>query len=160
RALHFHNGVLTPIATGTTQALHGIWAPDPDHAYITGDGGTLLEWKRSNPTVMTPDPTLPTGTTDDFNDIDGASGVAWASVRNTQHVWRKPAGGAWESLPVNAAIPTVGYRLGVVSADNVFLVGNDSTSGVRWNGSQWTYEDYPSWRPITSMFTLPDGKTI
>src|SRR5262249_36119253 len=152
RALHFKDGELAPIATGTTNALNGIWAPDPDHAYIVGAGGTVLEWRRSNPTVMTPDPTFPAGTTDDLIWIDGAAGVAWVSFQNSQHVWRKLPGGVWEKMNVDAATPTVGYKLGVVDANNVFLVGNDSTSGVRWNGSQWTNEDYPDPSPINSMF--------
>src|SRR5262249_12394108 len=71
----YTNGAWTPIATGTAADLYGVWGPDPDHAWIAGKNGTLLQWDRASPTVATPDPSL--SVTADLGPIHGAEGTAW-----------------------------------------------------------------------------------
>jgi hypothetical protein len=154
-AYHYTNGTLTPIATGTTNDLVGVWGPDPDHLSITGSNATLLQWDRTNPTVFKPDPSGP-ATTDNLRDITSVGGKTWILAQNQTYVWMKPAGGAWVQVDAKTSPNNIVAR----SATDVLVNGNDSGSVSHWNGTAFVRELYPSGMGLLNTFALPDGTTF
>src|SRR5262249_10302203 len=127
-AIHYRNGALTPIASGTTNDLFSVWGPDADHLWIAGNSGTLLQWDRANPGVLTVDASFPV-TSDPLHTITAAGGVTWISVENGLHVWMKPAAGAWQQVDTHVAP----YAFVALSATNVVIAATDSGIMSRWN---------------------------
>jgi hypothetical protein len=155
-AFHYHNGSATPIATGTTQDLSGIWGPDADHLSITGANGTLLQWVRTNPGAFTPDPTAP-ATTDYLSTIVHAGTTTWMVAGGSElYVYRKPDGGTWQTVPT----PGVPQSIAALSDDDVVVDHTDSGILSRWNGAAFERELYPSWRGLQQLSTLPDGTIL
>jgi hypothetical protein len=154
-AFHYANGTLTPIATGTTNDLIGVWGPDSDHLSITGSNGTLLQWDRANPNVFTPDPSGPT-TTDNLRAITSAGGTTWILAQNQTYVWMKPAGGAWQQVDAKTSPNNIVAH----SATDVVVNGNDGGTVARWNGSAFVLELYPDGDGLLKTFALPDGTTF
>ena len=155
-AFHYANGTLTPIATGTTNDLAGVWGPDHDHLSITGSNATLLSWDRANPGVFTPDPSFPTTATDNLLDITGAGGTTWIIPANQTYMWMKPAAGAWQQ--VDAKIPPT--AIAAHTATDVVVNGNDAGAVSHWNGTEFVRELYPSGDELGKTFMLPDGTTF
>lgn len=153
-AFHYQSGALTPIAPGTTVDLAGIWGPDADHLWITGGNGTLLQWDRANPGVFTRDPTFPT-TTDNLRDIANTGGATWILAENEPYVWRKLAGGDWQTV----ATSVIPMSMAAISDANVVVSSTTSGWAARWNGTTFAIESYPSWRGLQNVFALPDGTT-
>ncbi len=153
-AFHYQGGTLTPIAAGTTVDLAGVWGPDADHLIISGAGGTLLDWSRSNPNVFTPDPGFPT-TTDDLGAIASAGGTTWIVPANQTYVWMKPAASTWQTIATQVSP----ISIAAINDHDVVVAASSSGLVSRWNGMKFTVENYPSWQQLNSLFALPDGTT-
>jgi hypothetical protein len=153
-AYHYANGSWNPVTTGVTTDLLGVWGPDPDHLWITGAGGTLLAWKRTNPGAAIPDPTFPL-TTDDLGPIHGADGITWIGVTSASRVWMgKPSG--WSAVPTGVVPSSVV----AVSATNVVVSASGQSMVARWNGTQFTPEDNASGMPTPILFQPPGGPML
>jgi hypothetical protein len=153
-AYHYQAGSLTPIASGTTADLADVWAPDSDHAYVTGAGGTLLLWDRAEPGLLKPDVSFP-ATTEDLRAIAGAGGLTWVIAPGQTHVWVRPASGVWQT--VNTGVIPV--AIAAINDHNVVVVGADAGEAARWNGMTFVGEIYPSWRGLQTLYALGDGTT-
>jgi hypothetical protein len=154
-AFHYQAGALTPIASGTTNDLRGIWGPDADHLTIVGTAGTVLTWDRNSPTVFAPDATFPT-TTDDLQHVAHAGKTTWIVPQNQVHVYRKPGDGSWQVVP-SAVVP---MDIAAVSDDTVVLSATDSGSVARWDGTAFNIEYYPSAELLSHLYALPDGTMV
>ncbi len=154
-AFHYQNGTLTPITTGTTNDLEFLWGPDADHLSITGLNGTLLSWVRTNPTVFTPDPSMPANT-DSLGPIAFAGTTEWILAMNETYAYQRVGSGAWQT--VNTV--TSPQSIVALSDTDVVVNGNDAGFVSRWNGSAFAFETYPSWNGLQSLYGLPDGTLL
>jgi hypothetical protein len=153
-AFHYKNGAWTTVTTGVTTTLLGIWGPDADHLWISGSSGTLLQWDRAAPDVMTPDPTFP-ATTNDLGWIHGADGVMWIVNPQTFFVTRH-SGSSWSQI--NTGL--IAQRVFALSDENV-LVSSSTTDGyiARWNGSEFVIEDHDAEGTLQNVYAPPQGHT-
>ena len=154
-AFHYQSGTLTPITSGTTNDLRGIWGPDADHLTIVGSAGTVLAWDRSNPTVFTPDTSGP-ATTDDLWHVVHAGTTTWITTQNQDEVFRQVGDGAWQTV----LTPVSPIDIAAVSDADVVLSGTDGGSLARWNGSAFVLEYYPHDGLLSHLFGLPDGTMV
>lgn len=154
-AVHYTSGQWKPVATGTTQLLTGVFGPDPDHLWVSGLQGTVLRWERANPTVMTPDSTLPT--TRDLGPIHGAAGTTWIASAATSTIWRN-AGSGWVELP---AVTTGSYSGGllVVDANDILTAPSTGYMMSRWDGAGWVPEDNACVVGTPRLFKPAGGST-
>jgi hypothetical protein len=153
-AFRYHDGVWTPVATGTTNNLQAMWGPDADHVWISGAAGTLLQWNRTNPDVMTPDPTFP-ATTNDLGPIHGAGGIMWVVNLNTFFV-SMLQNGTWTQ--VNTGL--IAYDVFALGRENVLVTSSTSDDYVaRWQGSDFVLEDHNYEGPLRAVFAPPNGHT-
>ena len=158
-AFHFTGGRWTPLATGVTTDLLGVWGPDPDHLWITGAAGTLLTWDRAKPDLLTPDPTLP-ATTDDLVAVHGAGGVTWIATSNIEVL--RNTGTGWTPLET-ACGPgcwVVARGLFAVDANNVVLSAAGQSRMARWNGTSFVLEDTGNALPSPVLFQPPGGPML
>ncbi|HTR54910.1 MAG TPA: hypothetical protein VMJ10_29690 [Kofleriaceae bacterium] len=148
--------LIDPITTGTTNDLAAVWGPDADHLSITGANGTLLSWVRTNPTVFTPDPSMPATVTDYLADIAFAGTTEWIIAPNQTYVYRRVGSGAWQTVDTI----TSPQSIAALSDTDDVVNGNDSGLVSRWNGSAFALETYPAWRGLQSLYALPDGTML
>lgn len=154
-AYHFAGGAWTPVATGVTTDLMGVWGPDADRVWMTGPGGRLLAWDSASPGVATADPSLPP-TTDDLGPIHGADGITWIGLTNTTAVLRRDVSGSWTRVPSNVAA----RGLFAVSATNVVASSGSQSRLARWNGAQFVAEDTGSGIATPVLFHPPGGPML
>jgi hypothetical protein len=151
-AYRYASGQWTPIATGITTDLVGVWGPDADSAWMTGPRGVLLRWSRVDPGIATPDLTLPP-TSDDLGPIHGAAGITWIGVTNNTYVFSRSAAGAWTTVPASV----VASGIFAVSATNVVASSAAQSRLARWNGTQFVAEDTASGIATPVLFQPPGG---
>jgi hypothetical protein len=151
-ASHYANGAWEPIATGVTTDLMDVWGPDPDHVWIVGSHGTLLQWQRSNPGVVTPDPSL--SVTDDLVTIHGSDGLMWIGAGDAAVLRRSDTG--WTRLATNVPADS----LFAVDAANVVISSRGRSQIARWNGSTFVPEDNSSGAPTPVLFQPPGGTML
>jgi len=151
-AFHYSGGEWTPVATGVTTNLTGVWGPDADHLWITGAAGTLLTWSRSTPGVATRDTSLPPLTAD-LGAIHGADGIAWITAGD-QVLMHTAAG--WSTQPAGLAAASVF----AIDATNVVVSSAGQASIARWNGSRFVLEDSASGLPTPVLFRPPGGPML
>lgn len=163
-AYHYTGGAWTPIATGVTANLAGVWGPDPDHVYITGAQGTLLRWDRATPTVATPDPTLDPslipvdaihGTPLDLGPISGAGGKLWVGMPISSDLLTFD-GTAWTR--VHSGVPAGGLL--ALDATHVVVSSPGQSLLARWDGTSWTTEDLASGTTMPVLFQPPGGPLL
>jgi hypothetical protein len=152
-AYRYAAGAWSPIAIGTTVDLAGVWAPDADHAWITGAGGTLLTWQRSAPDVAVPDATLPP-TTADLGAIHGADGEVWISAGGSQALHGSAAG--WTL--VSTLVASDGIF--AISARDVVVASSAQSAIARWDGERFTLEDSGSGTATPVVFRPPGGPML
>ena len=150
-AYRYASGAWSPIATGVTTDLMGVWGPDADHAWITGTAGTLLQWTRSSPDVAVPDPTL--STTDDLGAIHGAGGSVWIAAGD--HVLHGTAAG-WTPVATGVGVG------GIFASDatTVVIAASGQSKIARWNGSAFVPEDNGAAMPTPVLFQPPGGMML
>jgi len=146
-------GTWTPVATGVTEDLRGVWGPDADHLWITGSRGTLLTWSRDRPDVATPDPSLPP-TADDLGAIHGAGGIVWIAA-GADRVLQRTASG-WTTLSTGVAASGIF----AVSATDVVVASAAQSVVARWNGREFVREDNASGMPTPVLFQPPGGPML
>ncbi len=139
---------------GNDERPLGVWGPDADHLSITGANGTLLSWVRTNPTVFTPDPSMPANT-DKLGAIAFAGTTEWILATDQTYAYQRIGSGAWHT--VNTV--TSPQSIAALSDTDVVVNGNDSGYVSRWNGSAFAFETYPSWNglAVAGGYALPDG---
>jgi len=153
---HYMNGAWSPVTTKATSQLTGVWGPDPDHLWVTGLHGTILQWDRAAPGVMTADPGL--ATTQDLGPIHGVDGTTWIASPGTSTMWRNDGSG-WTEL----AAPSVSAWWGgllVISPTNIVTSSTGSTDTRRWDGAAWLPEDNASTYGMYRLFRPPGGSTF
>jgi hypothetical protein len=151
---YWSNGAWTALQSGTTNDLYGVWGPDADHLYVVGTNGTLLQWNRANPTVFTPDPTLPP-TTNDLTRIHGAGGITWVVVNGTETVLEN-AGSGWQTV----TLPFAPVYVYAISATDVVFSAEDSGHVGRWNGTTVSVEDTGHEATVRSFYQVPGGPML
>ena len=152
-AYRFADGAWSPVATGTTADLLGVWGPDPDHLWITGTGGTLLAWDRAQPAVAVPDASLPpTGV--DLGAIHGAGGVAWIAAGGDR-VWKHTSDG-WAQVSTGVAAAGIF----AIDADHAVFASAGQSLIVRWDGSRFAPEDSAAGLPSPVLFQPPGGPML
>jgi hypothetical protein len=151
-AYRYGAGAWKPVATGVTSDLMGVWGPDADHLWIAGAGGTLLQWNRSSPDVMSPDPTL--STTDDLGAIHGADGVMWIAAGDAA-VMRQSAAG-WTRI----ATPVSPDSIFAIGDTNVVVSSRGQSQMARWNGTAFVPEDNGAGAPTSVLFQPPGGTML
>jgi hypothetical protein len=151
-AYHYANGAWSPVATGVTTDLVGVWGPDPDHVWMTGPHGTLLLWNRASPGVAVPDPSLTT--TDDLGAIHGAGGVTWIADAPSSVLYSTPSG--WTQVSAGVAVG----GLFAVDATNVVVSSSGQSQLARWNGSKFVLEDNGAGSPTSVLFQPPGGTML
>ncbi len=151
-AFYHHSGAWLPISTGVTVNLMGVWGPDADHLWITGQQGTLLRWDRANPTVMTPDTSFP-ATTDDLKGVHGAGGNLWIVHDVTTLVSRRATDGSWSLVNTTCG----GQAVFAVSATNVVVTCPDVYRISRWNGTEFVIENHGANWSMNVPFQPPGG---
>lgn len=151
-AYYFSGGVWNRVATDTTADLMGVWGPSADQLWITGTGGTLLEWERARPGVAAPDPSWTT--TEDLGPIHGAGGLVWIAA-GANEILRGNTTGApgWTQLPAGMQVDSVF----AVSDDDVVISSATQSLLKRWNGSAFVQEDNASALPTPVLFQPPGG---
>lgn len=163
-AYHHTAGAWTPIATGVTANLAGVWAPDADHAYLTGAQGTLLRWDRAKPTVATPDSTLDRslipvdpehGTPLDLGPISGAGGKLWIGMPLGIDLLTYD-GTTWTSA--RSGVPAGGLL--ALDASHVVVSSPGQSLLARWDGTAWTTEDIVSGTTMAVLFQPPGGPLL
>jgi hypothetical protein len=152
-AYHFGNGEWQRVATGVTEDLMGVWGPDQDHVWVTGTNGTLLQWERSRPTVLTPDLTL--STADDLGAIHGANGLVWIGSGSAVYK-RSVAGTSWTKIVTNLSAD----GLFAIDDDNVVISSASQSLMARWNGAAFVIEDNASALPTPVLFQPPGGPML
>lgn len=151
-AYRYAGGAWTPIATGTANDLVAVYAPDADHAWITGKHGTLLTWSRDQPDVATPDPTL--STPDDLGAISGAGGVTWITA-GASDVLRSTATG-WERIHAGVS----GGGLFATGPDQVVVSAAGQSALARWNGTAFVREDSGTQLATPVLYAPPGGHML
>lgn len=163
-AYHYTGGAWTPIATGVTANLAGVWGPDADHVYITGTQGTLLRWDRASPEVATPDPTLDAslipvdaehGTPLDLGPISGAGGKLWIGMPLAGDLLAYD-GAAWTK--VHSGVPAGGLL--AIDASHVVVSSPGQSLLARWDGTAWNVEDIASGTTMPVLFQPPGGALL
>src|SRR5262249_34902493 len=163
-AYHYTGGAWTPITTGVTVNLMGVWGSDADHAYITGAQGTLLRWDRANPLVAIPDPTLDAamvpidpinGTALDFGPISGAGGKLWIGMPLSADLLSYD-GMTWTK--VHSGVPAGGLL--AIDATHVVVSSPGQSLLARWDGAEWTTEDIASGTTLPVLFQPPGGPLL
>jgi hypothetical protein len=163
-AYHHASGAWSPIATGVTANLAGVWGPDPDHVYITGAQGTLLRWDRAKPTVATPDPTLDAslipvdpihGTPLDLGPISGAGDRVWVGMPISSDLLTYD-GTRW--TVVHAGVPAGGLL--ALDATHAVVSSPGQSLLARWDGTAWTPEDIASGTTMPVLFQPPGGPLL
>lgn len=163
-AYHYTGGAWTPITTGVTTNLVGVWAPDADHAYLTGTQGTLLRWDRASPAVATPDATLPAslipvdpahGTPLDLGPISGAGGNLWIGMPNSSDLLRYD-GATWTLS--HSGVPAGGLL--ALDASHVVVSAPGQSLLARWDGTAWTTEDIAAGKTMPVLFQPPGGPLL
>jgi hypothetical protein len=151
-AYHYANGVWHPVATGVATDLMGIWGPDPDHLWLSGAHGTLLQWNRASPDIATPDPTL--STTDDLGAIHGAGGLVWIAAGSAAVL--KGTASGWTKITTNISVDAIF----AVDDKNVVIASRTQSQIARWNGSAFVLEDNAAAAPTPVLFQPPGGKML
>jgi len=158
-AFHFTGGQWTPVASGVTSDLLGVWGPDPDHLWITGAHGTLLQWDRAKPDILTPDPAAP-ATTDDLVAVHGAGGVTWIATSNINVL--RNTGTGWTQLETSCGPGCfiAASTLFAIDANNVVLSASGQSRMARWNGKEFVLEDSGNALSSTVIFQPPGGPML
>jgi hypothetical protein len=152
-AYHYKDGTWTPVSTGTTATLGGIYGPDADHLWITGSGGTLLQWLRTSPDVMTPEPTFNGLTTNDLGSISGSGGTVVIANPNTYFA-SVNRNGTWSQMNTN----TIASNVFAISSENIVVTSSTDDGHLsRWNGSEFLVEDYGYEGVMFNVFQPPLG---
>ncbi len=152
-AYHYVAGAWNPVATGVTVDFVGLWGADADHVWATGPGGTFLRWDRTNPSVMTPDPSLATKT--DLGAISGAGGTLWIAIPPSS-VLQRIGDGPWTTIPANVAVGGIF----AVDADHVVVASSGQDQLARWNGGKFVTEDTGASRPTPVLYQPPGGTMV
>lgn len=150
-AYYYKDSAWTRVATGVTEDLMSVWGADRDRLWITGTKGTLLQWERSRPDVLTPDLTL--DATEDLGAIHGANGLIWIAAGAAVY---RGNGTSWTRITTN------------ISADGLFAVDDDdvviSSAGqsllARWNGTSFVVEDNGAALPTPVLYQPPGGPML
>jgi hypothetical protein len=151
-ALHYQNGIFIPIATGTTADLIAAWGPDRDHLWISGTQGTVLQWNRNTPGVFTPAVGSPV-TTNDLGQIAGVGSQVWIADPGTTFlsIWD---GSAWSQVDPGSVVQGV---YAVNSKEAVITQQSGNGQITRWDGTEFTYEDFRYETTMNSVFEPPGG---
>ncbi len=151
-AYHYAAGTWNQVATGVTTDLMGVWGPDTDHLWISGAQGTLLQWNRSSPDVLVPDPTL--ASTDNLGAIAGVDGVMWIAAGDAAVVTGSDAGWTKVATPVSAD------GIFAIDATNVVISSAGQSQLARWNGTAFVPEDNSAGAPTPVLFQPPGGTML
>jgi hypothetical protein len=150
----------SPVTTGTTQALYGIWGPSDDLAWAVGANGTILRWTSGS---FAPD-TSPV-TNRDLMAVHGSSdGAVWIVGKGGDPTTGVPfnttalrlVSNAWSPTPVPGLDLTSVF---VVSATEAHVA---SSAGLmsQWDGVSWKPQTFDSPDTIMSVWGPPDGSSL
>jgi len=160
------SGAWTPMSSGTTQTLYGVWGSSGSDVFAVGSNGTILHYNGSTWSSMT------SGTTNALLGVWGSSGtdvfaVGGYSDSSYHGTILHYNGSTWSAMPNGAAY----YLYGVwgSSADNIFVVGGYAyldtseppmpyypvyTNGIflHYNGSSWSSMPSGTAYPLYSIW--------
>lgn len=126
---HYDGTSWQSLATGTRQALAGVWGDGPTGAvFAVGKGGIILRYDRTSWSVQ------PSGTTQSLNAVWGTSandvfavGAGGTILHYDGATWTSQNSGSTQAL----------YGVWGVAGTAVFAVGDASTI-IRYDGTSWT----------------------
>jgi hypothetical protein len=150
-AYHYEAGTWNKIETGVTADLMGVWGPDRDHVWMSGTGGTLLQWTRSGGNSAVPDPTL--SVQDDLGAMHGSGNTAWVAAGGAAVLRRTDAGWTRIDTPVAAS------SIFAIDDDHVVVSSASQSKLARWNGTAFVVEDSGAASPASVLFQ-PRGGTM
>jgi hypothetical protein len=148
----------TPVATGTTEALYGIWGPSDDLAWAVGANGTILRWTSG---TFAPD-TSPV--TRDLMAVHGsADGAVWIVGKGGNPTTDVPfsttalrlQNGSWSPAPVPALDLTDVFVRSATEAIATSSAGLVS----RWDGVSWKAQAFDAPDTILTVWGPPDGSS-
>lgn len=125
-------GSWSPVPSGTTDSLRGIWGPSPDHVMAVGANGRILRYDGTGWTGMT------SNTNQTLNGIWG-DGVSEAFAVGVPGAKLRYNGTKWEiiGLPPSPRL----YAIWCASPAAIFAVG-DSGTVLQYDGRGWA--NWPS----------------
>jgi hypothetical protein len=119
---------ISPMDSGTTNTLNGIWGISATDVFVAGDSGTILHY---DGTAWSP---MATGTTNTLNGIWGSSATDVFATGNTGTILHYD-GSAWS--PMDSGTTKTFYAIWGISATDVFVAG-DSGTILHYDGSTWS----------------------
>lgn len=132
----------TPVPSGVTGYLWGLWGSAANDIWTVGDAGTILRW---NGTAWSK---VASGTTQPLFGIWGSSSTNVYAVGAASTLLRWD-GTSWKPVTI-PSVPGVLMALWGSGANDIWTAG--SGTFLRWNGTAWATSTAPRARQITSMW--------
>lgn len=155
--LRWNGQYWSPLPSGTTRNLYGIWQNSAQDSWIVGSAGTILHWDGQKVSAV------PSGTDEDLVAIWGSSANDIWAVGGEVGLIMHWDGAAWHTVLSgddlgSPSSPSQTRAVWGSSASDVWVVGQggiaSSYAAWHWNGSTWKYFNLAP--PLTSLVALND----